>query len=143
MTMETTQITTRAGTTPLRVLRPANRDCGTTQTPGMQREAGVSLETTGAEQLWMGHVTVAPGVESGVHHHGACESGIYVISGHARFRSGPDLSEQADAGPGDFIFVPAWALHQEINLSRTEPVVAIVCRTVADDELVYNEGSEG
>ena len=143
MTTETTQIATRAGTTPLRVLRPANRDCGTTQTPGMQREAGVSLETTGAEQLWMGHVTVAPGVESGVHHHGACESGIYVISGHARFRSGPDLSEQADAGPGDFIFVPAWALHQEINLSQTEPVVAIVCRSITDDELVYNEGDEG
>ena len=56
---------------------------------------------------------------------------------------GRDLSEQADAGPGDFIFVPAWALHQEINLSRTEPVVAIVCRTVAADELVYNEGAEG
>ena len=143
MTTATAQIATRAGTAPLRVLRLANRDCGTAQTPGMQREAGVSLETTGAEQLWMGHVTVAPGVESGVHHHGACESGIYIISGHARFRSGPDLSEQADAGPGDFIFVPAWALHQEINLSRTEPVVAIVCRTVADDELVYNEGGEG
>lgn len=111
MTTETAQIVTRAGTAPLQVLRPANRDCGTTQTLGMQREAGVSLETTGAEQLWMGHVTVAPGVESGVHHHGACESGIYIISGQARFRSGPDLSEQADAGPGDFIFVPAWALH--------------------------------
>ncbi len=143
MTTETAEIATRAGTVPLRVLRAADRDCGTTQTPGMQREAGVSLETTGAEQLWMGHVTVAPGVESGVHHHGACESGIYIISGHARFRSGPDLSEQADAGPGDFIFVPAWALHQEINLSQSEPVVAIVCRTVADDELVYNEGGEG
>ena len=143
MTTETAQTATRASTAPLRVLRPANRDCGTTQTPGMQREAGVSLETTGAEQLWMGHVTVAPGVESGVHHHGACESGIYIISGHARFRSGRDLSEQADAGPGDFIFVPAWALHQEINLSQAEPVVAIVCRTVAADELVYNEGAEG
>ena len=84
MATETAQTTTRAGTAPLQVLRPANRDCGTTQTPGMQREAGVSLETTGAEQLWMGHVTVAPGVESGVHHHGACESGIYIISGQAR-----------------------------------------------------------
>ena len=141
MTTGTAEIATRAGTVPLRVLRAADRDCGTTQTPGMQREAGVSLETTGAEQLWMGHVTVAPGVESGVHHHGACESGIYIISGHARFRSGPDLLEHADAGPGDFIFVPAWALHQEINLSQTEPVVAIVCRTVTDDELVYNEAA--
>ena len=143
MTTETAQAATRTGTAPLRVLRPAKRDCGTTQTPGMQREAGVSLETTGAEQLWMGHVTVAPGVESGVHHHSAAESGIYIISGHARFCSGPDLSEHADAGPGDFIFVPAWALHQEINLSQTEPVVAIVCRTITDDELVYNEGDEG
>ncbi len=143
MTTETAQNATRAGSARLRVLRPAERDGGTTQTPGMQRQAGVSLETTGAERLWMGHVTVAPGLESGVHHHGAAESGIYIISGHARFRWGPDLSEHADAGPGDFIFVPAGALHQEINLSRTEPVVAIVCRTVADDELVYNEASEG
>ena len=61
MATETAQTALRAGTAPLRVLRPASRDCGTTQTPGMQREAGVSLETTGAEQLWMGHVTVAPG----------------------------------------------------------------------------------
>ena len=141
MTTESGQTNTRAGTARLRVLRPAERDAGTTQTPGMQRKAGVSPETTGAEQLWMGHVRVAPGVESGVHHHGASESGIYIISGHARFRSGPDLSEHFDAGPGDFIFVPPWALHQEINLSQTEPVVAIVCRTASDDELVYNEVS--
>lgn len=79
-----------------------------------------------------------------MHHHGASESGIYIISGQARFRMGPDLAEHADAGPGDFIYVPAWAVHSEANLSQTEPVVAIVCRSISDDgdAYVYNDSPE-
>ena len=68
----------------LRVVRPHERDRGTAQTPGMQREAGVAGSTVGAQKLWLGHVTMAPGMKSGAHHHGPLESAIYVISGRAR-----------------------------------------------------------
>ena len=73
----------------LRVVRPEERDKSTAQTPGMHREAGVSAGTVGAEGIWVGHVTMAPGARSGAHHHGEAESAIYMIKGHARFRYGP------------------------------------------------------
>jgi uncharacterized RmlC-like cupin family protein len=112
----------------LRVIRPDERDRGTAQTGGMAREAGVATETAGARRLWMGHVSVAPGVRSGAHHHGDAESGIYVISGRARFRFGERLQHSLEAGPGDFVFVPPNLVHQEINASDTEPVEMIVGR---------------
>ena len=91
----------------VRVVRPHERDAGTAQTPGMRREAGVASSTVGADALWMGHVSMAPGTKSGAHHHGPVESAIYVISGRARIRFGPRLEQSVDAGPGDFLFVPA------------------------------------
>ena len=112
----------------LKVIRASERDCWTAQTPGMDRQAGVSASTTGAERLWMGHVTVGPGVRSGAHHHGHLESGIYVISGHARFRYGDRLEHSVEAGPGDFVFVPPHLVHEEMNLSPDEPVLMVVAR---------------
>ncbi len=121
----------------LRVVRPDERDRGTGQTPGMQREAGVAGSTVGARKLWLGHVTMAPGAKSGAHHHSHVESAIYVISGRARFRFGPKLERSAEAGPGDFIFVPPLAVHQEINLSDDEPIEMIVARD-GQENIVVN-----
>jgi uncharacterized RmlC-like cupin family protein len=112
----------------LTVIRADQRDSSGTATPGMNRAAGVAGSTAGAKNLWMGYVTIGPGVESGVHHHGTNESGIYIISGRARFRFGESLEQSTEAGPGDFIHVPPHAVHQEINLSATEPVEMIVAR---------------
>lgn len=120
----------------LRVVRPQDRDKGTQQTPGMAREAGVAGSTVGAKKLWVGHVTMAAGAKSGAHHHGDVESGIYVISGRARMRFGPKLEHTADAGPGDFIFVPPEAVHQEINLSDDEPIEMIVARDGQENVVV-------
>lgn len=112
----------------LSVVRAGDRDSSGTTTPGMDRAAGVAGTTCGAQNLWMGYVTLAPGVKSGVHHHGSNESGIYIISGRASFRFGDDLGEEMEAGPGDFVHVPPQAIHQEINLSDSEPVEMIVAR---------------
>ncbi len=112
----------------LRVVRPHERDKDTAQTPGMQREAGIAASTVGAEKIWVGHVTMAPGAKSGVHHHGPVESSIYVISGRARFRFGPKLEQQVQAGPGDFVYVPPEVVHQEINVDANAPVEMIVAR---------------
>ena len=72
----------------VRVVRPAGRSSATAQTPGIRREMAVGLETTGTKTLWMGVASTAAGTTSGWHHHGDCETGIYVLRGRARFRIG-------------------------------------------------------
>ena len=112
----------------IKLVRPADRDRATAQTAGMAREAGVAPETTGATSIWSGFVTTPPGTSSGVHHHGDCETAIYVLSGRVRFRFGTRLENAVDAEAGDFVYVPPNAIHLEENLSTTEPVELIVSR---------------
>ena len=112
----------------IKIIRPADRDCNTAQTTGMTREAGVSPETSGATTIWSGFVTTPPGVASGVHHHGDCETAIYVVSGRVRFYWGDKLQFQEDVQAGDFLYVPPNEVHLEQNLSDTEPVEFIVSR---------------
>ncbi len=112
----------------IKVIHPSERDRTTAQTTGMQREAGVSKETSGARTIWSGYVKTPPGMKSGVHHHGDCESAIYIISGRARFTWGDKLQYSAEVGPGDFLYVPPNEIHMEENLSETEPVEMIVSR---------------
>ena len=123
-------------TAELRIVRPDERDVATAQTPGMQRAAGVAASTVGAEQLWLGHVTMAPGMVSGAHHHSAVESAIYIISGRARFRFGPQLEREIDAEPGDFVFVPPEVIHQELNMDDNAPVEMIVGRNGQENVVV-------
>ena len=121
----------------MRVVRPNERDRSTAQTPGMDRAEGVGACTVGASSIWAGHVTVGPGVKSGAHHHGEVESAIYIISGKARFRYGERLEHNIEAGAGDFIYVPAYIVHQEINASSQEPVEMIVTRG-SQENIVVN-----
>jgi uncharacterized RmlC-like cupin family protein len=120
----------------LRIIRPDGRDLDTAQTPGMERQAGVSGPTSGANGIWMGEVRTAPGFRTGAHHHGDVESAIFVVSGALRMRWGERLEHEGEAVAGDFIFVPARLVHQEINVSATEPVVVIVAR--GGDNVVVN-----
>lgn len=110
------------------VIRPDQRDASTAQTPGMTRVAGVAASTCGASGVWMGEVLTEPGFRSGAHHHGGVESAIYVVSGGLKFRWGEHLEHEMEAHAGDFIFVPAHVVHQEMNLSDSERAVAIVSR---------------
>ncbi len=126
----------------VRIVRAGDRDRGTAQTPGMERAAGVSAKTCGSSEVWMGEVTTAAGFRSGAHHHGEVESAIYVASGRCRFRWGAHLEYAEDAGAGDFIFVPAGLVHQEINLSDAEPVVFIVARGSQENVVVNVEMQE-
>ena len=67
--------------------------------------------------------------KTGAHHHGPVESVIYVVSGRARMRWGDRLEFVADAGPGDFIYVPPYVPHQEINASDDEPLSCVIVRS--------------
>jgi uncharacterized RmlC-like cupin family protein len=94
----------------------------------MWRDIGVSNETTGSIGIYAAIVTTAPGARSDVHHHRECETAIYVLSGQARFRFGERLEREVHAGPGDFVYIPAQAVHTEENLSDTEPLVVHIAR---------------
>jgi uncharacterized RmlC-like cupin family protein len=114
---------------------PANQlDPNTTQTPGMDRAAAINFARVGARKIWAGTVTIHANAKTGAHHHGALESVIYVIRGRARMRWGERLEYVAEAGPGDFIFVPPYVPHQEINASPDETLECVVVRS--DNEAV-------
>jgi uncharacterized RmlC-like cupin family protein len=95
----------------------------------MKRAAAIDAARAGAKKLWAGTVHVDPDAKTGPHHHGPLESVIYVVSGRARMRWGDALEFTAVAGPGDFIFVPPFVPHQELNASADEPLECIVVRS--------------
>ena len=113
----------------VRVVHAGELDPNTPQTPGMTREAAIDAARAGAEKLWAGTVTVEPDARTGAHHHGALESVIYVVAGRARMRWGERLEFTADAAPGDFIYVPPFVPHQEINASPDAPLSCVVVRS--------------
>jgi uncharacterized RmlC-like cupin family protein len=95
----------------------------------MLRAAAITQARAGAQKLWAGTVSIHAGAKTGAHHHGDLESIIYVVSGRARMRWGETLEFVAEAGPGDFIFVPPFVPHQEINASDGEPLECVVVRS--------------
>jgi uncharacterized RmlC-like cupin family protein len=113
----------------VRVIPAASLDSNTPQTPGMSRAAAINFARAGAEKLWAGTVTIHPNAKTGAHHHGALESVIYVVRGRARMRWGERLEFVAEAGPGDFIFVPPYVPHQEINADPNEPLECVLVRS--------------
>ena len=121
----------------IRIVRGNNLDLNTPQTLGMTRAAAITHTATGAERLWAGTVTVEPDVKTGAHHHGELESIIYVLSGRARMRWGDRLEYTAEAGPGDFIFVPPYVPHQEINALPNETLECVLVRS-GQEPIVVN-----
>ena len=118
----------------VKVIPGGQLDVDTAQTPGMDRAAAINLARVGAQKLWAGTVTIHPNAKTGAHHHGALESVIYVVRGRARMRWGEKLEYTAEAGPGDFIFVPPYVPHQEINAAPDQSLECVVIRS--DNEAV-------
>ena len=118
----------------VRIVKAGELDTNTPQTPGMSRAAAINFAKAGAEKLWAGTVAIQPNAKTGAHHHGHLESIIYVVRGHARMRWGEKLEYVAEADPGDFIFVPPYVPHQEINARTDEPLECVLVRS--DQEAV-------
>jgi uncharacterized RmlC-like cupin family protein len=118
----------------VRVIPGNSLDPNTPQTPGMDRKAAINFARVGAQKIWAGTVNIQPNAKTGAHHHGELESVIYVVRGKARMRWGEHLEFTAEAGPGDFIYIPPYVPHQEINASRNEPLECVVIRS--DNEAV-------
>jgi uncharacterized RmlC-like cupin family protein len=113
----------------VRIVRAGDLDSNTPQTPGMTRAAAITHASTGASKLWAGTVVVDPGARTAAHHHGELETVLYIVKGCARMRWGDRLEFSEEAGPGDFIYVPPYVPHQEMNARPDEPVEAVVVRS--------------
>ncbi|HEY1752363.1 MAG TPA: cupin domain-containing protein [Caulobacteraceae bacterium] len=118
----------------VRVIPADSLDANTAQTPGMSRAAAINFARVGAQKIWAGTVHIHAGAKTGAHHHGPLESVIYVLRGRARMRWGEALEFTAEAGPGDFIYVPPFVPHQEINASSDETLECVLVRS--DNEAV-------
>lgn len=104
----------------------------TNQSGGAVRVSGVSAEHTPATRIWFGKVSNEPGFRSLPHHHGEAETGGYVLSGIARIYYGENYSKFVDMKEGDFVFVPPYMPHVEVNMSTTEELWWLTTRTPAN-----------
>jgi len=118
----------------VRVIKSDRLDLNTAQTPGMLRAAAIDASRVGSKKLWAGTVLIQPNAKTGAHHHGALESVIYVVRGAARMRWGERLEFVAEAAAGDFIFVPPYVPHQEINALADTALECVLVRS--DNESV-------
>jgi uncharacterized RmlC-like cupin family protein len=121
----------------IRIVRSDELDMNTLQTAGMSRAAAITHARAGAQKLWAGTVVVHPAAKTGPHHHGELETVLYIVRGRARFRWGNRLEFVSEAGPGDFIFVPPFVPHQELNATGDQPVEAVVVRS-GQEPIVVN-----
>ncbi len=106
-------------------------------TPGMRRQQAFAVEG-----LWAGLVHTDPGATSGWHHHGDHETSLYVVEGVLRLESGAGGAEVVEAGPGDFLRVPRWAVHRESNPTGAR-ATAVIARAGSGAPTVNVEGPAG
>ena len=113
-----------------RIVKPLQFDAHTPQTAGTTRWlAAISHGLVGSEGLWAGVLLAEPGTANSVHHHGPLETVVYVLSGQGRVRWGGRLEHESDLEPGDFLCIPPYLPHQEINPSPDRPTQWVVVRS--------------
>ena len=115
----------------IQIVSPAEFDPGTAQTPGSERLAAVAPQLGVASTLWGGLFEVKPGARTGIHHHGQQQTIAYVLSGLSEVRWGANGEFAASAQAGDFIHVPAFLPHMEINPSNSQPFRWVVVRSTS------------
>ena len=113
----------------IRIIRPDQFDLGTAQTRGSERRAAIAPELGVTSALWGGIFEVEPGSRTGVHHHGHQETIAFVLRGASEIRWGAKGEFAACAKPGDFIHVPAFLSHMEINPSKVHAFRWVVVRS--------------
>ncbi len=124
----------------IRVAKGAEKSADTPETMGMNRMVAICGSRNGSSHLWAGTNRIEPGASTGPHHHGALESIIYVVSGHALMRWGNRLEFITKAGPGDFMLVPPYVPHQELNASETEELHCVLVRSATEEVVINLDG---
>ena len=100
---------------------------------GIQYKTGIAARNTSAKRLSMNVATVPPGACAYAHIHVDFEVMLYILSGRVRHEYGEGLKKTLENGPGDFIFIEPGVPHEVLNLSDTEPVIAVVARSDASE----------
>ena len=119
-------------------IRPDERSTSAGQNADMERSIAISAERVGSVALYSSIVTTAPGARTRIHHHGECETSIWIASGQARYTFGPTgLEETFDAAAGDFVYIAAGEIHVEENASDTEPLVVVITRNCPGSVVHY------
>jgi uncharacterized RmlC-like cupin family protein len=100
---------------------------------GIEYKLGMSGKNVGATELSMNVATIPPGGVAGAHIHVDFEVMLYILHGRVRHEYGEGLTEVVEHQAGDFIFIEPGVPHEVFNVSDTEPVVAVVARSSADE----------
>jgi uncharacterized RmlC-like cupin family protein len=100
---------------------------------GIHYKTGMSAKNVGAKQLSMNLATIPPGGVARAHIHVDFEVMLYILQGRVRHEFGDGLRQSVENGAGDFIFIEPGVPHEVFNVSDTEPVVAVVARSDADE----------
>jgi len=100
---------------------------------GIRYQAGLSAKNVPARQLSMNVATIPPGGVAYAHVHVGFEVMLYILEGRVRHEYGEGLRQVVDNVAGDFIYIEPGVPHEVLNLSGTEPVVAVVARSDADE----------
>lgn len=96
-------------------------------------KTGLSAKNVGAKKLSMNVATIPAGGVAYAHIHVDFELMLYILAGRVRHEYGEGLAQSIENQAGDFIFIGPGVPHEVFNLSATEPVVAVVARSDADE----------
>jgi uncharacterized RmlC-like cupin family protein len=120
----------------IRVIGPEQLDSATAQTPGSMRLAAIHSGAGIESPIWGGLFRVEPLARTGIHHHGEQDTIVYVLSGSSYIRWGERGEFNATAQTGNFLYVPAWLPHQEMNPSSEMPFQWVVVRSTSEPIVV-------
>jgi uncharacterized RmlC-like cupin family protein len=112
---------------------------------GIHYKTGMSAKNVGSKALSINVATIPPGGVAGAHIHVDFEVMLYIVQGRVRHEFGPGLKNVLENQAGDFIFIEPGVPHEVFNMSDTEPVIAFVARSSADewDKIIpYDRDSE-
>jgi uncharacterized RmlC-like cupin family protein len=100
---------------------------------GIHYKQGMSRKNVGTTSLSANIATIPPGGVAYAHIHVDFEVILYIIEGKVRHEFGPGCKQAIENEAGDFIYIKPGVPHEVFNMSDTEPVVAFVARSSADE----------
>jgi uncharacterized RmlC-like cupin family protein len=113
------------------VVRPAGETMSRQRLPYF---VGISAATAGAKHLSMNLIIIPPAGSADPHLHKGYETAIYLLKGKVDTRYGHKLEKSIICEEGDFILIRPDVPHQPINLSATEPALAVVARNDPNEQ---------
>jgi len=100
---------------------------------GIHYKQGMSSKNVGSSNLSINIATIPPGGVAYAHIHDGFEVMLYILEGNVRHEFGHKLTKTLENSAGDFIYIKPGIPHEVFNMSETEPVVAFVARSSANE----------